>query len=187
VNEKEMHRTIDFMTMILKGEKVDLRPMTIDEKPLFFEWTINSEAAPFLYGELYGEPVPDWDGLFDDYEDFYFDGSHPEQGRCFAILLDGKPIGQVNYNEINRADNSTELDIWIAETNNTGKGLGTDSLKTLIQYLSQNMGIRKIIICPLVQNKKAVRSYEKAGFSLIKSFCNDKGKEHYLMETTLKE
>jgi len=117
--------------MIIRGEKVILRPMTVDEIPIFYQWATQSEATPFMYGELYGDHVPTYEELMRDWKGYYFDGSKPEKGRCFIILVGNKAIGQVNYNEINRENNSVELDIFIAEDVDKGKGYGTDALRTL--------------------------------------------------------
>ena len=69
--------------------------------------------------------------------DIYFNGSQPEKGRCFVIMVSDRAIGQVDYNEINRADNSVELDIIIAVDTDKNEGYGSDALKTLAKYLFQ--------------------------------------------------
>jgi len=45
-----------------------------------------------------------------------------------------------------------------------GKGYGSDALKTLIKYLFENFNINKIWIEARVNNPRAIRAYEKAGF-----------------------
>ena len=167
--------------MIIRGEKVVLRPMTVDEIPIFYQWATQSEATPFMYGELYGDHVPTYEELMRDWKGYYFDGSEPEKGRCFIILVGNKAIGQVNYNEINRKNNSVELDIFIAEDVDTGKGYGTDALKTLAKYLFQNMNIQLCEIMPITKNPRAIRAFEKAGFKTTKTFVKN-GAEWVHME-----
>jgi RimJ/RimL family protein N-acetyltransferase len=101
--------------MIIQGNKVTLRPMTVEEIPLFFEWATQSDAAPYWYGELSGDQVPTFEEFLKDWKRYYFDGSEPDKGRCFMILIDDTAIGQINYNEIDRKNNSVDLDILIAE------------------------------------------------------------------------
>lgn len=173
---------IKIIHMILAGQIIKLRPMTTDEKSLFFEMATKSEATPYLYGEMYGNKIPTWDEMFDDYKEFYFDGSQPEKGRCFAILLNDEVIGQINYNEINRQNSSVELDIWIAKNANTGKGAGSDALKTLIKYLAEEMKMSNFIICPSANNPRAIKSYQNAGFKIVKKYSDEKGRENYRME-----
>src|SRR3989338_9600051 len=130
----------------IKGTKVTLRPMTPEEFPLFHQWTTQSEATPFLYGDLYGNKVPTYEELKTDYVAYYFDGSEPEKGRCFMILVKDQPIGQINYNQIDRKNQSVELDIWIAADQYKNKGYGSDALKTLCNYLSDHMDIKRFFI-----------------------------------------
>ena len=160
--------------MIIRGEKVILRPMTVDEIPIFYQWATQSEATPFMYGELYGDHVPTYEELMQDWKTYYFNGSEPEKGRCFIILAGNKAIGQVNYNEINRENNSVELDIFIAEDADKNKGYGTDALKTLTKYLFQKMNIQLCEIEPITKNPRAIRAYEKAGFKTTKTFIKDR-------------
>ena len=156
--------------------------MTIDEKSLFFEMATKSDATPYLYGEKYGDKIPTWDEMFDDYGEYYFDGSQLEKGRCFAILLNNEIIGQVNYNNIDRQINSVELDIWISKNSNTGKGAGSDALKTLMKYLQEEMKVYNFIICPSVYNLRAIKGYQNAEFKIVKKYLDDKGAENYCME-----
>lgn len=168
--------------MFLSGEKIKLRPMTENEKPLFFDMATKSEATPYLYGKMYADKIPSLEELFDDYKDYYFNDSQPEKGRCFAILLNDKIIGQINYNKINRHNNSTELDIWIAKNIHIGKGIGSDALKTLIKYLKKKLKVSNFIICPSTNNPRAIKAYKKVGFKITKKYLDKKGVEFYQMK-----
>jgi RimJ/RimL family protein N-acetyltransferase len=97
--------------MILQGEKVKLRPMEVNEIPLFYQWATQSDAAIFWYGdgELSDYKIPSYQEFLEDWKSYYFDGSQPEKGRCFVILAGDRPIGQINYNQIERSDNSVEF------------------------------------------------------------------------------
>lgn len=156
--------------MVLTGEKVQLKATTVEDIPLFYTFATDSPATPFWYGDLYGDKVPTYDEFIADWKSYYFDGSAPECGRSFLILFAGQPIGQINYNEIDRADHSVELDIIIAAADNTGKGLGSDALRTLTQYLFQNMNVRVCYVNAIASNARAIRAYEKAGFKIESEF-----------------
>jgi RimJ/RimL family protein N-acetyltransferase len=167
--------------MILKGKKVSLRPMTVEEIPAFYRWAAQSEATPFWYGELQGDRVPTYKEFLEDWKRYYFDGSRPEKGRSFVILVGGRAVGQINYNDINREDNSVELDIIIAEDKDKNKGYGSDALQTLSRYLFREMNIKKCWIEVIAKNPRARRAYEKAGFRKTKKFV-DTGIECIRME-----
>lgn len=158
--------------MIIHGNKVTLRPMTVKEIPLFFEWATQSDATPYWYGELQGDQVPTFKEFCKDWKKYYFDGSAPEKGRCFVILKDDSAIGQINYNEIDKKNNSVELDILIAEDRYKNKGYGTDALQTLSKYLFLVMDIQTCWIDVVYTNPRAIRAYQKAGFTITKSFID---------------
>ena len=169
--------------MIIHGQKVRLRPMTVKEIPLFFQWAAQSEATPYWYGELQGDEIPTYSEFLRDWKSHYFDGSAPEKGRCFVILVDDKAIGQVNYNEINRENNSVELDIIIGNDRHKNKGYGTDALQTMSKYLFLVMNIQKCWIDVIQENPRATRAYQKAGFKITKTFV-DRGIECLHLELT---
>ena len=121
--------------MIIRGEKVLLRPMTAEQVTLFYRWATQSEAAPFWYGDLVGEPAPTYEHFIKDFEGYYFDGSQPEKGRSFVIMVGRRAIGEINYNEIDRKNNSVDLDIIIADDRDKNRGYGSDALKALARYL----------------------------------------------------
>ena len=158
--------------MIIQGSKVTLRPMTVEEIPLFFEWATQSDGAPYWYGELQGDKIPTFKEFLKDWKKYYFDGRASEKGRCFVILVDDAAIGQVNYNEINRADNSVGLDIIIADDEYKNKGYGTDALQTLCRYLFNKMGIQTCWIDVVSKNPRALKAYQKAGFKITKTFVD---------------
>ena len=146
--------------------------MTVEEIPLFFEWATQSDAAPYWYGELSGDQVPTLEEFLKDWKRYYFDGSAPEKGRCFVILIDDTAIGQINYNEIDKRNNSVDLDILIAEDRYKNKGHGTDALQTLTRYLFLEMDIQTCWIDVAYKNPRAIRAYQKAGFKIIKKFVD---------------
>lgn len=155
--------------------------MTTAEIPIFYQWATQSDSAPFWYGELQGDRVPTYQEFLEEWKSYYFSGSKPEKGRCLVILVEGKAIGQVNYNEINREDNSVELDIIIAEEANKGKGYGPDALGALSEYLFCEMKIQTCWIEVIDKNPRAVRAYRKTGFEPTRTFV-DSGIECIHME-----
>lgn len=150
--------------MIIRGEKVSLKPMTVDQIPLFYRWATLSEATPFWYGDLVGEPLPTYERFLKDFPNYYFDGSQPEKGRSFVIMVGRRAIGEINYNEIDRDNNTVDIDISIADDSDKIRGYGSDALKALARYLFQKMDIEVCRIETILKNTRAIRAYEKAGF-----------------------
>jgi diamine N-acetyltransferase len=167
--------------MILKGEKIVLQPMTAEKIPIFYKWATQSDSTPFWYGELYGDSIPTYEEFTRDWKLHFFDGSQPENGRCFIISAESRAIGQINYNRINRNNNSVELDIIIADDRYKGRGYGSDALNTLVEYLFKSMNIRLCYIEVITKNTRAIKAYEKAGFKITITFVKNQVK-WYRME-----
>jgi RimJ/RimL family protein N-acetyltransferase len=135
--------------------------MTRDEVSLLHRWVNDPEIMPFWYGRDRPMSVDD---LLADWKPYYFDGSAPRLGRCFAIEADDRPIGMIAYNAINERDRSVEIDIVIGETEYWDRGYGTDAIRAFLGCLFGEMGLHRVWILPSVSNPRAVRCYEKAGF-----------------------
>ena len=53
------------------------------------------------------------------------------------------------------------------------KGYGSDALKALINYLFENMNVRRCYIEPGEYNRRAIKAYEKAGFKHVTEYIKD--------------
>ncbi|MCA9507691.1 MAG: GNAT family N-acetyltransferase [Myxococcales bacterium] len=60
------------------------------------------------------------------------------------------------------------LDLFIADENNLGKGIGTKIVDSFVKKLLSEFNAKKILIDPSAKNKRAIRCYEKAGFKKIR-------------------
>ena len=150
-------------------DKVVLRPSALEDRQMIFEWLAHSDITSSMIGPptFPDQPIPSWAEFLADYEDYYFDGSAPEQGRSFVIMVDGEPVGQINYGEIDGERRRTELDIWLKSGRHTGKGFGSAALKALTSLLRREFGVAEFVIRPSTRNPRAIRAYEKAGFRRI--------------------
>ncbi|MFQ5574468.1 MAG: GNAT family N-acetyltransferase [Terriglobia bacterium] len=150
---------------MIRGEEVELRPMTLDEVPAFYESAIK---CSFWYGEHSDEPIPTYEKFREDFRDYLFDGSNPSQGRAYSILAGNQAVGEINY-EIHDGKEA-EIDILIFEEANRGKGLGPDALAALSDWLFLTLGARVCFIEHVSLNQRAIRASEKAGFERQKEY-----------------
>ena len=90
----------------IQGKRVVLRPATPQDEPQILEWLLRSDVTASLMGPpLFPErPLQQPEDSAEKFDPYYFDGSAPELGRCFLILVDGVPVGQVTYNDIMERD-----------------------------------------------------------------------------------
>jgi aminoglycoside 6'-N-acetyltransferase len=82
----------------------------------------------------------------------------------FAIEVEGELVGLIEYHEEeDPMYRHAGIDIFLSEAFQ-GRGLGTDAVRTLARYLIRERGHHRLTIDPAVENKAAIRAYEKAGF-----------------------
>ncbi|HEY7034540.1 MAG TPA: GNAT family protein [Thermomicrobiales bacterium] len=82
----------------------------------------------------------------------------------FAIELDGRVIGYIQYSEDNDPDyRRAGIDLFLHPAWH-GRGLGADALRTLARYLFDVRGHHRLTIDPAADNHRAIRSYRRVGF-----------------------
>ncbi len=59
-----------------------------------------------------------------------------------------------------------ELDIWLRSEGDTGNGYGPDALAALTEHLQSTLGVSTFLLRPSARNRRAIRAYQKAGFTL---------------------
>ena len=154
---------------LLQGNVVHLRPAVPDDKRMIYDALARSDLTDRLLGhpDEDSTPILTWQAFCDDYVSHYFDDSNPLGGRCFVIEVDGRAVGQVNYNQIDVDKKRVELDIWMLSEALCGHGYGPDALLAVCHHLSSEFGISEFVIQPSASNARAVRAYEKAGFRRV--------------------
>lgn len=155
---------------MIKGNKVELVPAELSDRQNIYDWCYHSEttkshAGPPDYPDM---PIPTYEEFYASdnggYEDYYFTGSRPKDGRGFVIIYSGQPVGFISYCSFHLKPCKSELDIWMNSEKHCGKGLGVDAIVSLCAYLNENLGIRELIMRPSHKNERAVKAYMKAGF-----------------------
>lgn len=88
--------------------------------------------------------------------------------ETYIIEYKNIPVGLIQYElKDNRIYN---IDIFIGELDYHHKGIATNSINLLCEYLFKEKNANKLIMCPLKSNIKAVKCYEKCGFKIIKEY-----------------
>lgn len=172
--------------VILKGEKVVLRPTKMEEINLFYSWATKSDVSCFWYGEMYGNEPPTFERFVSSWG-HYLDDSAPEKGRCWTIIVDEKPIGMISWDRIDFEERRTGIDIIIGSSENCGKGYGSDALKILTHFIFEKVGLEKIYIGAHIQNQRAIKAYRKAGFEetrITEEIKKDKFIKDYMGSST---
>src|SRR4051794_7429497 len=86
------------------------------------------------------------------------------EGRAFAIEVDGELAGWLGYEEELTPDyRSASLDLFLAPRFQ-GRGLGPEALRRAARWLIDERGHHRITIDPAVANERAIRAYRSVGF-----------------------
>ena len=139
----------------IQGPQLHLRPITPDDSPVLVRWLNDPEVI-----DAFGRPSA-------DVAEAGGDGGESAGLPCWVFIIEdhGRPIGGIQYfHDRPSAPWSAGIDIFIGESEARDRGLGTEALRTLLQYLFETKRVNRVTICPEPSNRRAVRAYEKAGF-----------------------
>ncbi len=115
----------------------------------------------------------------------------PARGGEELIAVDGAPVGYVRWQVPAREDldaaglhevpdDVIDIDIAIGEADLVGRGVGSRALSILRERLERG-GARTVMLATSVDNSRAVRAYEKAGFARRRQFVDTDGGAYWLM------
>lgn len=77
-------------------------------------------------------------------------------------------IGNCGLHKINWVRKSCELGIVIGEKNCWNKGYGTDAIKSMVNFAFNKLNLLKIQLNVYEYNFRAIKSYKKSGFKIVK-------------------
>ena len=118
-----------------------------------------------FYGECESQP---WEEYEQKNNEFYTG----EKGKNNYLLIEhnGEVVGAVSHSYNQAITENMEIDIWLRSTKYTGKGLGTQTITLLTDYLNREYSIKTFIIRPSKENSRAIRCYTKSGFTVLPDF-----------------
>lgn len=81
-------------------------------------------------------------------------------------LVDNRLIGHIGLDGIQFTHGDAFLSIGVGERDFWGKGYGTDALRVLLRLAFTELNLGRLSLDVFEYNPRAIRSYEKAGFSV---------------------
>ncbi|MFX0082807.1 MAG: GNAT family N-acetyltransferase [Candidatus Hodarchaeota archaeon] len=145
---------------MLKGDRVILGPIKRDYIETYLKWMNNPELTQYLliYRPLTREMEEDWYNSLKNRENFFI----------FAILIydqnkNEKLIGNCSI-DVNWQNRVGTCGIMVGETENQGKGYGTEAMKLLVEYGFNTLNLNRIQLETYDFNIRALKSYKKVGF-----------------------
>jgi RimJ/RimL family protein N-acetyltransferase len=141
---------------ILAGERVRLRPMTVDDAPHVARWAADPEFARSQWGRMRTQGVEaarEFIGWF-----------AKEGSRIFAIELDDRTIGFANYRGLSVGDRACEIGVGIGERDLWSHGLGRDAVRVRLRHLFDDLDLQRVSLHVIATNDRAIASYKACGF-----------------------
>ena len=144
----------------IRGELVYLRPAERSDLDLFVRWFADAETTRYL-----AVRAPFSRAM----EEKWFDEMLAEQGKqnyhfVICLLADDRAIGTAGLHRVNYEDGHAAFGISIGEKAEWSKGYGTDALRAICDFGFGQLRLERIELDVYQPNKRARRSYEKAGF-----------------------
>lgn len=145
----------------LIGEKVYFRPLDIADLEKLVKWINDPEITVFLtMGRFPANSIREREWL----ENLYKSTDDIVMG---IVIKDGDIfIGNCGLHQIDWVSRSAVFGIMIGEKEYQNKGYGTEAVLLMLKYAFEILNLNRIELTVYNFNKRAIRCYEKAGFTL---------------------
>jgi aminoglycoside 6'-N-acetyltransferase len=145
--------------------KIEFKNFALDDVPLYYKWCDKPYIKELWFKEGY-EPK---EAILDKIKGNGI--SYP-----FIIKLNNESIGYIQFwdctcsTEIfpNEKKGTYGVDLFIGEERYLNHGIGTIIMKAFIKKLFNEIDADKIVIDPSETNKRAIKCYEKVGFTFAR-------------------
>jgi RimJ/RimL family protein N-acetyltransferase len=86
--------------------------------------------------------------------------------RKFAICRksDDRYLGHIGYEHLNLREQNSELGIVIGDSDSLSKGIGTEAIGLFLDICFDELGLHRVGLRVIEDNKRGRRCYEKCGF-----------------------
>ncbi len=137
---------------MIRGEWTSLRPASDDDLDQLVGWL----GDPEVYRWWEGRPLSR-----DEVAGVYTGRRRPEV-EPFIIEADGVPVGYLQVWQ--GTETSGGIDLFLVPEAR-GRGLGPDAARAAASFLLDHRGWSEVTVDPVVDNLRAIRAFERAGFS----------------------
>ena len=145
---------------------VELRPFYDSHLPALAEWLRAPHVARWYPAAL---------------ENLEWAAAPPDGGDQAIICCDGHEVGYLRWQRVSRSaldqlglhevpGNSVDADILLGTVASVGKRVGVDALRLLVELLRQDPAVPLIGLTTELENHRAHRAFERAGFRKVREY-----------------
>lgn len=146
---------------MFRGERINLRPQKREDAELIAKFQQDPDVMENYFMSLTIPPLKEFIERWYDYQ------TTEKDGYSFAIeSKQGEFIGTCHTMSLNMKNGTTYIAIFIGHPEYRSKGYGTEAMKLLLNFLFNEVGLRKVKLNVFDFNKRAIRCYEKSGFKV---------------------
>lgn len=147
---------------MIRGARVFLRPFERSDAETYRRW--RADAAPMDLAGWHDRAPLSLIEVEQRIERLASDAGKESFNFLICLLTDERPIGEAMLFQVDRANGSAGLGIFIGEPEEWGKGYGTDAVNALVDFGFAELRLERIWLNVWTENDRARRAYEKAGF-----------------------
>ena len=97
----------------------------------------------------------------------YFDSKQDSSRMLFAIMLDDRPIGELQFKQMDLKSKECTLSIHMQNDDAKGKGYGTRAEQLAIKYAFEELGMKAVNADTIRKNIRSQHVLEKVGFHFV--------------------
>lgn len=86
--------------------------------------------------------------------------------RAWAIEVDGRHVGNVILDQLDKLVRSVRLSIYIGEHNLRNRGIGVRTIDLALTDAFETRGLAKVWLTVVLDNVSAIRCYHRCGFRI---------------------
>ena len=141
------------------GERVYIRPITLEDTDLIIEWRNSEAVRPYF---IYQKPFT---------KEGHINWLHTmiETGCGYQFIVctidEDKPIGCTYLRDYDRDHNKIEYGVFLGSEEVKGKGIGTEILGLTVQFAFETLGVHKVFARAFSDNLASINSFIKGGFT----------------------
>ncbi|UJL46069.1 GNAT family N-acetyltransferase [Virgibacillus sp. NKC19-16] len=155
--------------MLFEKESLQVRQLLTKDNHLLAKWLSNPLVLEFYEGR---------DNPFDiEIVNKKFYNQKNNRLSCIVMYKEVE-IGYIQYYQLDEktratygydeSENIYGIDQFIGETEYWNRGIGTLLVKSMVDFLMQHKQVDRVVMDPQITNKRALKCYEKCGFTKVK-------------------
>ena len=99
--------------------------------------------------------------------DRFFDARQSADRVMLAVMVNGRPIGEVQLKRIDREKRQCELSIHMQNDSVKGKGYGTQAEQLALEYAFDVLELQAVNADSVQKNRRSQHILEKVGFRYV--------------------